>query len=121
MKVDVLGAKCLPSAGPTDQTVVPRVGLPAESVQVKAVPPQGWTSIPRCFLYQSHSVFGSLALMKMPPMPVTLRIRTSDVDRDTRPVRCNGWSYGMCTGRLVARDRQVGEDTASEHDPVAQQ
>ena len=40
MKVDLLGAKWLPSAELTDQIVVPLVGLPAESVQVKAVPPQ---------------------------------------------------------------------------------
>src|SRR5260221_14232261 len=79
MKVDLLGAKCLPSDGPIDQAVVPLVGLPSESVHSKAAPPQGWTSIPRCFLYQSHSALGSLALMKMPPMPVTLFIRASCV------------------------------------------
>src|SRR5580700_7348054 len=65
-----------------DQTVVPLAGFPAASVQVKAVPPQSWTSIPRCFLYQAHSAFGSLALKKMPPMPVTLRISTSEVGKE---------------------------------------
>src|SRR3954470_23893448 len=74
MKADVLGANCRPSAGPTDQIVLPAAGLPAESVQANAVPPQSWTSIPRCFRYHSPSALGSLALMKMPPMPVTLRI-----------------------------------------------
>src|SRR5690348_280468 len=89
MKVDLLGAKCFPSAGKTDQTVVPLVGLPAESVQVKAVPPQGWTSMPRCFLYHSRRALGSLALMKMPPMPVTLRIRASERGRGGRRERCS--------------------------------
>src|SRR5579864_3865212 len=79
MNVDLLGAKCLPSAGPIDHAVVPLKGLPLASVHSKAAPPQDWTSIPRCVLYQSHSALGSLALRKMPPMPVTLRIRTSDM------------------------------------------
>src|ERR1041384_409910 len=79
MKVALLGAKCLPSAGPIDQAVVPLVGLPAASVQSKAAPPQLCTSIPRCCLYHALSALGSLALKKMPPMPVTLRTRTSDV------------------------------------------
>ena len=35
MKVDELGAKCPPPAAPIDQMVVPHVGLPAASVQVK--------------------------------------------------------------------------------------
>src|SRR5213075_1647351 len=81
MKVDLLGEKCLPSAGPIDQAVVPLIAFPSESVQSKAAPPQGCTSIPRCFLYQSHSALGSLALMKIPPMPVTLRIQPPDVSR----------------------------------------
>src|SRR6187399_755089 len=54
-----------------DQTVVPAIGLPSLSVQVKAVPPHSWTSIPRCRLYQACSAGASLALKKMPPMPVT--------------------------------------------------
>src|SRR5216117_3665336 len=71
MKVDLLGAKCSPSAAPMDHTVVPLVGLPAASVQVNAVPPHSWTSMPRCRLYQAWSAGASLALKKMPPIPVT--------------------------------------------------
>src|SRR2546430_4122027 len=52
MKVAVLGANWSPCAEPIDQTVVPATGLPSSSVQVKAVPPHSWTSIPRCRLYQ---------------------------------------------------------------------
>src|ERR1700679_416452 len=71
MKVAVLGAKWSPCAEPMDQTVVPATGLPSPSVQVKAAPPHFWTSIPRCRLYQACSAGASLALKKMPPMPVT--------------------------------------------------
>src|SRR3954468_20356704 len=72
MKVDLLGAKCLPSAGPINHAVVPPVGFPAASVQVNATPPHSWTSIPRCCLYQARSATGSFALKKIPPTPVTL-------------------------------------------------
>src|SRR6266568_5989191 len=71
MKVAVLGANWSPCAELIDQTVVPATGLPSPSVQVKAVPPHSWTSIPRCRLYQACSAGASLALKKMPPMPVT--------------------------------------------------
>jgi len=71
MKAAVLGAKWSPCAEPIDQMVVPATGLPSASVQVKAVPPHSWTSIPRCRLYQACSAGASLALKKMPPMPVT--------------------------------------------------
>src|ERR1700688_1151803 len=71
MKDAVLGANCLLSAGATDHTVVPATGLPSPSVQSKAAPPHSWTSIPRCRLYQACSAGASLALKKMPPMPVT--------------------------------------------------
>src|SRR5207249_416878 len=71
MKVAVLGANWSPCAEPIDQTVVPATGLPSPSVQVNAVPPHAWTSIPRCRLYQACSAGASLALKKMPPMPVT--------------------------------------------------
>ena len=53
------------------QAVVPATGLPSASVQSKAAPPQAWTSIPRCCLYHACSAGASLALKKMPPMPVT--------------------------------------------------
>src|SRR5882724_8002790 len=71
MKVAVLGANWSPCAELIDQTVVPTTGLPSSSVQVKAAPPHSWTSIPRCRLYQACSAGASLALKKMPPMPVT--------------------------------------------------
>src|ERR1700693_5032604 len=71
MKVAVLGANWSPCAEPMDQMVVPATGLPSPSVQVKAVPPHSCTSIPRCRLYQACNAGASLALKKMPPMPVT--------------------------------------------------
>src|SRR5688500_8387083 len=71
MKEAVLGANWSFCAEPMDQTVVPATGLPSPSVQVKAVPPHSWTSIPSCRLYQACSAGASLALKKMPPMPVT--------------------------------------------------
>src|SRR5215471_1349065 len=54
-----------------DQAVVPPPGFPSASVQSKAAPPQSCTSMPRCRLYQACIAFGSLALKKMPPIPVT--------------------------------------------------
>src|SRR5512134_587585 len=70
MKDAELGAKWSLSAGSISQAVVPATGLPSASVQSKAAPPQAWTSIPRCRLYQACSDGASLALKKMPPMPV---------------------------------------------------
>src|SRR5207248_5093992 len=83
MKVDLLGAKYSPSAAPMDHTVVPFVGLPAISVQVNAVPPHSWTSIPRCCLYQACNATGSFALKKIPPIPVTLFIEPPKVLPET--------------------------------------
>src|SRR5512147_1392874 len=71
MKGAELGANCLVSCGAMSQAVVPATGLPSASVQSKAAPPQAWTSIPKCRLYQACSDGASLALKKMPPMPVT--------------------------------------------------
>src|SRR4051794_14108430 len=71
MKDAVPGANWLLCAEPMDQMVVPAIGLPSPSVHGKAVPPQAWTSIPRCCLYQACNAGASLALKKMPPMPVT--------------------------------------------------
>src|SRR3954449_9950555 len=71
MNVAVLGANWSLFAEPIDQMVVPPTGLPSPSVQVNAVPPHFWTSIPRCRLYQACSAGASLALKNMPPMPVT--------------------------------------------------
>src|SRR5580658_4434640 len=75
MKVAVLGANWSPCAEPMDQAVVPATGLPSPSVQLNAVPPHSWTSIPRCCLYQARSAGASLALKKMPPTPVTRFIK----------------------------------------------
>src|ERR1700685_4024298 len=71
MKVASLGAKWSPCDEPIDQIVVPATGLPSLLVHVNAAPPHSWTSIPRCRLYQACSAGASLALKKMPPMPVT--------------------------------------------------
>src|SRR3954466_4815097 len=67
----VLGAKWSPPCAPMDQAVVPPTGLPSASVQSKAAPPQGWTSMPRWRLYQACSAGASFALKKIPPTPVT--------------------------------------------------
>src|SRR5438128_720714 len=74
----LLGANCSPSSDPTDQMVVPPVGLPSESAQGNAAPPHAWTSMPRWRLYQACSAGASFALKKMPPMPVTRFMRISD-------------------------------------------
>src|SRR5437763_3078549 len=71
MNVAVLGANWSLCAELIFQAVVPATGLPSASVQLKAAPPHSWTSIPRCRLYHACSAFGSLALKKMPPMPMT--------------------------------------------------
>src|SRR5438034_7013050 len=71
MKGAVLGANCSLCAELICQAVVPATGLPSASAQLKAAPPHAWTSIPRCRLYQACSAGASLALKKMPPMPVT--------------------------------------------------
>src|SRR5437868_15463477 len=71
MNVAVLGANWPLCAEAIDQAVVPATGLPSPSLQLKASPPHSWTSIPRCRLYQAFSAGPSLALKKMPPMPVT--------------------------------------------------
>src|SRR6266540_2583182 len=112
MKVAVLGANWSPCAEPIDQTVVPATGLPSPSVQVKAVPPHSWTSIPRWRLYQACSAGASLALKKMPPMPVTRFIeppRTGGGEGEcvfcclTLRVTCGAGWRGTCAS--TARDR----------------
>src|SRR3954463_5678958 len=88
MKVAVLGANWSLCSAAIDQMVVPANGLPSPSVQVKAAPPHSWTSIPRCCLYQACSAGASLALKKMPPIPVTRFIdppRFGGAERDVRP------------------------------------
>src|SRR5207249_3706826 len=109
MKVAVLGANWSPCAEPIDQTVVPAIGLPSPSVQVKAVPPHSWTSIPRCRLYQACSAGASLALKKMPPMPVT---------RFIEPPRSGGgegeYAPGPAALLLEARQRQGPRNALGE-------
>src|SRR5690349_822373 len=95
MKVAVLGANWSPSAEPMDQTVVPATGLPSPSVQVKAVPPHSWTSIPRCRLYQACSAGASLALKKMPPIPVTRFIEPPGLSAG-HPPRFRAVALGGC-------------------------
>src|SRR4051794_29751916 len=99
MKEAVLGANVSPSAETMFQAVVPPTAFPASSVQSKAAPPHGWTSIPRCRLYQSCRACGSSALKKMPPIPVTRFMCTS------RIVDGNGQN---ARGRLSAALSPIG-------------
>src|SRR5687767_3001821 len=108
MNVAVLGANWSPCAEPIDQMVVPATGLPSSSVQVKAVPPHGCTSIPRCRLYHACSAGASLALKKMPPMPVT---------RFIEPRRRRERLRGRL--RLAYRVAQVCNADARDHVRVA--
>src|SRR5512133_3296700 len=96
MKGAELGAKWLLSCGSISQAVVPATGLPSASVQSKAAPPQAWTSIPRCRLYQACRAGASLALKKMPPMPVT---------RFMEPPRSGG-AGGACDGTPISPGAQ---------------
>src|SRR2546422_138181 len=102
MKEAVLGAKESPSAGPMDQIVVPPTGLSSASVQPKAAPPQSCTSMPRCRLYQACIAFGSLALKKMPPIPVTRFMCTS-----RGKMRRFAWAYSpsLSTAGSTTHDR----------------
>src|ERR1700716_2925620 len=102
MKEAVLGAKESPSAGPLDQIFLPPPGLPSALVQPKAAPPQSCTSIPRCRLYQACIAFGSLALKKMPPIPVTRFMCTS-----RGKLRRFAWTYSasLSTAGSTTHDR----------------
>src|SRR5215475_14175249 len=93
MKVALLGAKCLPSAGSINHAVVPFVGLPDASAQSNAAPPHAWTSIPRCCLYQARSATGSFALKKIPPIPVTLFILSLRVQPSWSVLRLRCLTY----------------------------
>src|SRR5438034_3092417 len=112
MKVDLLGAKCSPSAALIDHTVVPFVGLPASSVQLKTVPPHSWTSIPRCSLYQARSATGSFALKKIPPIPVTLFIAPPKCGQVgayfVRVAPCHGSSRRHRTRRVLPSGSRLG-------------
>src|SRR6478672_2124732 len=72
MKDAVLGSKYFVSRANADHTVFPaRLGS-ASSRQGKD--PSASIGTPRCFPYHSVKPFGSLALKKTPPMPVTRSI-----------------------------------------------
>src|SRR5450755_1076398 len=125
MKAAVPGANWSPCAEPIDQTVVPATGLPSPSVQVNAVPPHSWTSIPRCCLYQACSAGASLALKKMPPMPVTRFIEPprsgcsetwsvffglrSDLAEKRGPGRRNGLSDGLIIALVQWADAKLAK------------
>src|SRR6058998_2865162 len=114
MKVAVLGAKWSPCAEPIDQTVVPATGLPSPSVQVKAVPPHSWTSIPRWRLYQACSAGAFLALKKMPPMPVTRFIKPLSVR--PQPAERRAGDHGV--DDAVERVRHRESRALAPPDPV---
>src|SRR5450432_4063554 len=103
MKVASLGANWSPCDEPIDQTVVPATGLPSPSAQVNAVPPHSWTSIPRCRLYQACSAGASLALKKMPPLPVTRFIETLRGRAVVRECAFWGLAFDMSGGPKGAK------------------
>src|ERR1700675_4369401 len=115
MKVAVLGAKWLPCAEPIDQMVDPATGLPSPSVQVNAVPPHSWTSIPRCCLYQACSAGASLALKKMPPMPVTRFIDLPGRVAGRRSVSSSAYRSGVGEGRSNRNRPTAGYSKADGH------
>src|SRR6185437_8605841 len=113
----LLGANCLLSSGAINQAVVPPVGLPSESAQLNAAPPHAWTSMPRWRLYQACSAGASFALKKMPPMPVTRFMRTSDVGLastlvvgNAGRVHCRAVLDDRISGRLPAVERERDAD-----------
>src|SRR3954463_16179995 len=72
MKGAVLGLKDFASWGKIDHTVtVSLVGSSARRHGNIAPPISGLPSMPRCFAYHAYIAFGSLALKKMPPRPMT--------------------------------------------------
>src|ERR1044071_6387451 len=109
----VLGANFFESTENRLQAVVPApVGL-SGPFHSKAAPPHGWTSMPKWVLYHAPSAFGSLALKKIPPIPVTrfivtpwmaasptLAWRASQVVRQ-RPC---GYERLVRVGRLLPQD-----------------
>src|SRR5438270_13788397 len=107
MKGAVLGANWLLCSELMSQAVVPATGLPSPPVQVKAAPTHSWTSMPRCRLYQACSAFGSLALKKMPPIPVT-RFREPPVGVAAHDER--GSSAGETKRPLFVADQKEGKN-----------
>src|SRR6202011_4832307 len=72
MKGLVAGSKYLVSAGNNAQTVCPVVsGLSGSRHSKTTPPPSGCGTSPRCSRYHAFNASGSLALKKMPPIPVT--------------------------------------------------
>src|SRR6185437_589615 len=113
----LLGANCLLSSGAINQAVVPPVGLPSESAQLNAAPPHAWTSMPRWRLYQACSAGASFALKKMPPMPVTRFMCTSDVRLASSLLVADA---GGVHGRAVLDDRIPGRLPALERERHAE-
>jgi hypothetical protein len=64
----VLGSKYFELASKTLHTVIPSGFGDSGVCQGNVIPPQSWTSMPRCSRYQALSRAGSFDLMKMPPM-----------------------------------------------------
>src|SRR5438445_3859218 len=86
------------SAGKIDQTVCPRPpgGFPVRQ-EKSATNPSIWS--PRCSRYQRASAFGSFALKKMPPIPVTRTRRfRATIDPERR-----GAEYDFRSQQIRAR------------------
>src|SRR5438045_9278420 len=129
----VLGANWSLCAELIFQAVVPATGLPSASVQLKAAPPHSWTSIPRCRLYQVCSAFGSLALKKMPPSPVTrfrepprsggcaqAANRRSLIDARHQLLALVGFSKPMRTNERQSQARCVDTVAGAPDEPLRQ-
>src|SRR6476469_4457431 len=117
-----LGAECFVSAGNRLHAVVPTpLGL-SGVFQSNAAPPHGCTSMPRCVLYQPPSAFGSLALKKMPPMPVTLFMQSPVVRAASLfcAERCNSIANGPNSSAVRAQ-RHTGFSIVTGKDCVSWQ
>src|SRR6185312_3439816 len=76
MKGAPLGAKYLVSSGNTDQIVTVSCSGSSARRQGNIAPTCGLPLIPRCWAYHSYILFGSLALKKIPPSPMTLFVNS---------------------------------------------
>src|SRR6185437_6047802 len=94
MKGAPLGAKYLVSSGNTDQMVTVSCSGSSARRQGNIAPTCGLPLIPRCWAYHSYILFGSLALKKIPPSPMTRFVNSlielfSSVYSDTQDARCS--------------------------------
>src|ERR1700683_2255629 len=81
MKLDSLGLNHFVFGSATTQAVAP-LSSALSSVHSRAQPPQSSSLMPRFFLYHSPRAFSSVfALMNTPPIPVTLAIFPSLLDK----------------------------------------